>query len=281
MILSVASGKGGTGKTTVAVNLALSLGQVQLLDCDVEEPNAQIFLKATMTGRKPAVVRVPEIDHSKCKFCGVCRDVCVYHAFAMLPQKVLFFPQMCHGCGACAHFCPQGAIREIDRPIGEIETGERDGIRFIEGKLAVGETMAPPLIRQVKSLTGSYEGITILDAPPGTSCPMVTAVKGSDFCLLVTEPTPFGMNDLQLAIETVRKLGIPYGVVVNRAETDDLKTRLYFKAHDIPVLMTIPFDRKIAELYSVGIPMVEKLPEYREKFRNLYRTILEMTKVKA
>jgi len=280
MILSVASGKGGTGKTTVAVNLALSLDRAQFLDCDVEEPNAQIFLKVPMTGCRPATVRVPVTDQKKCNSCGVCRDVCAYHAFAVLPQKVLFFPQMCHGCGACARFCPQGAIREIDRPIGEIATGEREGIRFIEGKLAVGETMAPPLIRQVKSLIHP-EGPVILDAPPGTSCPMVTAVKGSDFCLLVTEPTPFGMNDLQLAIETVRKLGIPCGVVVNRAESDDLRTRLYFKAHDIPVLMTIPFDRKIAELYSVGTPLVEALPEYREKFRDLYRTILEMAKVPA
>ena len=277
MIISVASGKGGTGKTTVAVNLALSLEHVQLLDCDVEEPNAQIFLKANITDRKPATVRVPEIDYDKCDFCGKCQEVCAYHALAVLPKKVLLFPQMCHGCGACARLCPRGAIREVDRSIGEIEIGQRGGIDFVQGKLAVGETMAPPLIRQVKSHI-DRSCMTIIDAPPGTSCPMVTAVKGSDFCILVTEPTPFGMNDLQLAIETVKKLKIPYGVVMNRAEPHDLKTRIHFKANDIPIMLQIPFDRKIAELYSVGIPFVEQLPEYREKFLDLFKFILGTAK---
>lgn len=280
MIISVASGKGGTGKTTVAVNLALSLEHAQLLDCDVEEPNAQIFLKADITDRKPATVRVPEIDYDKCDFCGKCQEVCAYHALAVLPKKVLLFPKMCHSCGACTRLCPKGAIREVDRSIGEIEIGHRGGIDFVQGKLAVGETMAPPLIRQVKSYI-DRSCMTIIDAPPGTSCPMVTAVKGSDFCILVTEPTPFGMNDLQLAIETVKKLKIPYGVVMNRAEPHDLKTRIHFKANDIPIMLQIPFDRKIAELYSVGIPFVEQLPEYREKFLDLFKIILGTAKVAA
>ena len=280
MIISVASGKGGTGKTTVAVNLALSLEHAQLLDCDVEEPNAQIFLKAHITERKPATVRVPEIDYEKCDFCGRCQEVCAYHALAVLPKKVLLFPKMCHSCGACARLCPRGAIREVDRSIGEIEIGQRGGIDFVQGKLAVGETMAPPLIRQVKSHI-DRSCMTIIDAPPGTSCPMVTAVKGSDFCILVTEPTPFGMNDLHLAIETVKKLGIPYGVVMNRAEPHDLKARIHFKANDIPVMLQIPFDRKIAELYSVGIPFVEQLPEYREKFLDLFKCVLGVAKVKS
>ena len=278
MIISVASGKGGTGKTTVAVNLALALGDCQLLDCDVEEPNAQVFLKADIRAREPATVRVPEIDYQKCDFCGKCRDVCAYHALAVLPGKVLFFPQMCHSCGACEMLCPRKAIRETDRTIGEIETGDREGIRFVQGKLNVGETMAPPLIRQVKSRI-EPNSVAILDAPPGTSCPMVTAVRGSDFCILVTEPTPFGMNDLHLAIDTVKKLGIPYGVVVNRAEADDLKTRDYFKSNQIPLLLKIPLDRKIAELYSIGTPFIGPMPEYREKFRALFKTISETVKV--
>ena len=278
MIISVASGKGGTGKTTVAVNLALALGDCQLLDCDVEEPNAQVFLKADIRAREPATVRVPEIDYQKCDFCGKCRDVCAYHALAVLPGKVLFFPQMCHSCGACEMLCPRKAIRETDRTIGEIETGDREGIRFVQGKLNVGETMAPPLIRQVKSRI-EPNSVAILDAPPGTSCPMVTAVRGSDFCILVTEPTPFGMNDLHLATETVKKLGIPYGVVVNRAEADDLKTRDYFKSNQIPLLLKIPLDRKIAELYSIGTPFIGPMPEYREKFRALFKTISETVKV--
>lgn len=280
MILSIASGKGGTGKTTVAVNLALALGNCQLLDCDVEEPNAQIFLKAEITDRKPATVLVPEIDYSKCNFCGRCKEVCAYHALAVLPRKVLFFPQMCHSCGACEKLCPQKAIREIERPIGEIEIGQRNGIRFVQGKLNVGETMAPPLIRQVKSRIDRHTTV-ILDAPPGTACPMVETVKGSDFCILVTEPTPFGMNDLQLAIQTVRKIGIPYGVVINRAEPDDLKTRLSLKSHEIPVLLKIPFDRKIAEYYSEGIPFIERFPEYREKFVDFLKGILQTGKARS
>jgi len=280
MIISVASGKGGTGKTTVAVNLALALGDCQLLDCDVEEPNAQVFLKADIRAREPATVRVPEIDYQKCDFCGKCRDVCAYHALAVLPRKVLFFPQMCHSCGACEMLCPRKAIRETDRTIGEIETGDREGIRFVQGKLNVGETMAPPLIRQVKSRI-EPNSVAILDAPPGTSCPMVTAVRGSDFCILVTEPTPFGMNDLHLATETVKKLGIPYGVVVNRAEADDLKTRDYFKSNQIPLLLKIPLDRKIAELYSIGTPFIGPMPEYREKFRALFKTISETVRVSS
>jgi MinD superfamily P-loop ATPase len=280
MIISVASGKGGTGKTTVAVNLALAVGNCQLLDCDVEEPNTQIFLKAMITDTRPATVRVPEIDYARCNFCGLCREVCAYHALAMLPKKILFFPQMCHSCGACTHLCPQGAIREVDRSIGEIEMGHRGEVSFVQGKLTVGETMAPPLIRQVKSLI-EPSNVTIIDAPPGTSCPMVTAVKNSDFCILVTEPTPFGMNDLHLAIQTVQKLGIPYGVVMNRADPNDLRARIHFKSHDIPVLLTIPFDRRIAELYSVGIPFTEELPEYREKFLALFRDIKENTGVAA
>ena len=280
MIISVASGKGGTGKTTVAVNLALALGDCQLLDCDVEEPNAQVFLKADIRAREPATVRVPEIDYQKCDFCGKCGDVCAYHALAVLPGKVLFFPQMCHSCGACEMLCPRKAIRETDRTIGEIETGDREGIRFVQGKLNVGETMAPPLIRQVKSRI-EPNSVAILDAPPGTSCPMVTAVRGSDFCILVTEPTPFGMNDLHLAIDTVKKLGIPYGVVVNRAEADDLKTRDYFKSNRIPLLLKIPLDRKIAELYSIGTPFIGPMPEYREKFRALFKTISETVRVSS
>lgn len=278
MIISIASGKGGTGKTTVAVNLALALENCQLLDCDVEEPNVQIFLKANITDRKAATVLVPEIDYQKCNFCGKCREVCSYHALAVLPKKVLFFPQMCHSCGACEMFCPQKAIREVERPIGNIECGTKDGIRFVQGKLDVGETMAPPLIRQVKSHI-DRDSMAIIDAPPGTSCPMVTAVKGSDFCILVTEPTPFGMNDLQLAIETVKKLAIPYGVVINRWEPDDLKTHLFFKTNHLPVLLRIPFNRRIAELYSEGIPFIEQFLEYKEKFLHLFKFILGSKKM--
>jgi MinD superfamily P-loop ATPase len=278
MIISVASGKGGTGKTTIAVNLALSLQNVQFLDCDVEEPNAHIFLKPKIYGQKKAVIPVPEIDQAKCNYCGKCREVCAYHAIAVVPASVekkgsvLIFPHLCHGCGACSQLCPFGAIREVDKEIGIIETGEKDSMRFVHGRLNVGEAMSPPVIRQVKQYINSSKTV-IIDAPPGTSCPVIAAVKGSDFCVLVTEPTPFGLNDLILAVEVLRKMAIPFGVVINRADIGDAKVEGYCGKENIPILMKIPFKKEIAMSYSEGIPIVEKDPSYRDKFNNLYLNI--------
>ncbi|MDD5247146.1 MAG: ATP-binding protein [Candidatus Omnitrophica bacterium] len=278
MIISVASGKGGTGKTTIAVNLALSLQNVQFLDCDVEEPNAHIFLKPKIYGQKKAVIPVPEIDQAKCNYCGKCREVCAYHAIAVVPASVekkgsvLIFPHLCHGCGACSQLCPFGAIREVDKEIGIIETGEKDSMWFVHGRLNVGEAMSPPVIRQVKQYINSSKTV-IIDAPPGTSCPVIAAVKGSDFCVLVTEPTPFGLNDLILAVEVLRKMAIPFGVVINRADIGDAKVEDYCEKENIPILMKIPFKKEIAVSYSEGIPIVEKDPSYRDKFNNLYLNI--------
>ena len=200
MIISVASGKGGTGKTTAAVGLALSLDNTQLLDCDVEEPNAHIFLKPDIEKSFKASIPVPVVDRDRCSLCGKCASVCKYNAIAVLPNsaagsgKVLVFPQLCHGCGACSMFCPKQAIKEVDRPIGNIETGKKNGLLFAHGRLDVGEAMSPPLIRQVKKLADTSRTV-IIDAPPGTSCPVIATVKGSDLCLWSPEPTPFGMND--------------------------------------------------------------------------------------
>jgi MinD superfamily P-loop ATPase len=210
MIISVASGKGGTGKTLVATSLALSLkdsGKVQLLDCDVEEPNDHVFLKPEITGSKNVSILVPKVDEEKCTYCGKCAEVCAYHAIAVLGNHVLTFPQLCHGCGACSYLCPEKAISEESRETGVVERGRSDGVGFVQGKLAVGEAMAPPVIRKVKEYAHN-DGTVIIDVPPGTSCPVVEAIRGSDFCMLVTEPTPFGLNDLTLAVETVRELNI-------------------------------------------------------------------------
>jgi MinD superfamily P-loop ATPase len=272
MIISVASGKGGTGKTLVATSLALSLkgtGKVQLLDCDVEEPNDHIFLKVEITSSKAVSIMVPKVDEDRCTCCGKCAEVCAYNAIAVLGNHVLTFPQLCHGCGACSYLCPEKAITEEGRETGVIELGYSDGLKLVQGKLTVGEAMAPPVIRKVKEHASSDE-IVIIDVPPGTSCPVVEAVKGSDFCLLVTEPTPFGLNDLALAVETVRELGIPCGVILNRAGVGDSKIEEYCEKEAISILLTIPLDTGIAHLYSQGIPLVEGSPQWRNSFLELF-----------
>jgi len=275
MIIAIASGKGGTGKTTVAVNLALSISDAQLLDCDVEEPNAHIFIKPKIKNKELVSIPVPEVDKSKCDGCGRCQEVCAYNAIAVVNKKVLIFPELCHGCGSCGYFCPQHAIKEINKEIGSVEIGKRDNLLFVHGKLNIGEAMSPPLIKAVKKHVNPAR-VNIIDAPPGTSCPVITSIKGSDFCLLVTEPTPFGLNDLILAVEVLRKLNIPFGVVINRSDLGDKKTDGYCCQENIPVLMRIPFKREIASAYSKGISIVEAFPEYNKDFQELLNNISKM-----
>ncbi len=272
MIISVASGKGGTGKTTVATNLALSLSNVQILDCDVEEPNSHIFIKPEIKNKEPVFIPVPEVDKTKCNACGRCQEVCVYNAVAVVKKNVLIFPELCHGCGSCSYFCPQGAIGEINKEIGCIEVGNRDKIQFIHGRLNIGEMMSPPVIKAVKDYINPTKTV-IIDAPPGTSCPVITTIKDTDFVLLVTEPTPFGLNDLVLAVEVVRKLNIPFGVVINRSDLGNKKTDEYCAREGIDILMRIPFKKEIALAYSKGETIVEALPEYRKEFSELFNKI--------
>jgi MinD superfamily P-loop ATPase len=282
MIISVASGKGGTGKTTVAVNLALSLNNVQFLDCDVEEPNAHLFLKPDIKDSKIATIPVPDVDESKCNYCGKCRDICAYNAIAVISPddvikngSILIFPHLCHACGGCSLLCPQNAIREVDKEIGVIEIGNCRDIQFVHGKLNIGEIMSPPLIKQVKKHINPMRTV-IIDVPPGTSCPVIASVKGNDFCILVTEPTPFGLNDLILAVEVLRKLGIPFGVVINRSDIGDDRVDLFCHENKIPILMRIPFDKEIAILYSMGIPVVGEKKEYVMRFQNMFDLITSM-----
>ncbi len=277
MIISIASGKGGTGKTLVATSLALSLkdnGKVQLIDCDVEEPNDHIFLKPTFTKKERVSIPIPKVDEEKCTHCGKCAEVCAYNAIASMKKKVLVFPGLCHGCGACSYLCPEDAISEIDKEVGVVEIGYSDSIQFAHGKLNVGEVMAPPVIRKVKELINP-EGTVIIDVSPGTSCPVVESIRGSDFCLLVTEPTPFGLNDLILAVEVLRKLDIPSGVVLNRVGVGDKKVEEYCLRENIPILLTIPLDTQIASDYSRGIPLVEGIPQWREHFLELFDKVNE------
>ena len=278
MRISIASGKGGTGKTTVAVNLAVSIENAQLCDCDVEEPNAHLFLKPEILKREKAYIPVPEVDFDRCRFCGQCAKICEYKALAVIPPaekrkgNVLFFWHLCHGCGACVLLCPAKAIREGQREIGTVESGKRKDLNFLQGCLNVGESMSPPLIREVRQRLDPEKN-AIVDAPPGTSCPVIAAVRGSDFCVLVTEPTPFGLNDLILAVEVLRKIGITFGVVINRSDLGDGRSREYCEREKIPVLMEIPFRRDFAECYSKGHLIVEVFPEYQEKFRTLFEMI--------
>jgi len=274
--LAIASGKGGTGKTTVAVNLALALDQdnVELLDCDVEEPNAHLFLKPEFQSCREVGIPVPSVDLDLCNFCGRCSEVCAFNALAVLNDQVMVLNELCHGCGSCAYFCPEKAITEYKRPIGVIESGMVGKLKFGHGRLNPGEAMSPPLIDAVKKMSSS-ERITIIDAPPGTSCPVVTTVKDCDFCLLVTEPTPFGLNDLDLAYHMASKLGLPAGVVINRSDLGNDRVEEYCHNKGLPILQKIPFDRELAELYAGGEPVVLHRPDWRSRFRELFERIVD------
>lgn len=274
MKIAVASGKGGTGKTTVATNLAISLGEVQLIDCDVEEPNANIFLKADITDTEDVTVEIPKIDMTKCNYCGKCSEFCSYNALAVVPSNVLIFPELCHSCRGCKLVCPNDAVNWSERSIGKVEHGFKDGLDFYHGLLDIGETMAIPLIKSLKKKINKNRNV-ILDAPPGTSCPVIETIIESDYCILVTEPTPFGLYDLKLAIEVVRHLFIPFGVIINCDGIGDNKVERYCQKEKIPVIMKIPHSMEIAQLYSKGIPFVSKLTSWHDEFNKLFNRIKE------
>jgi MinD superfamily P-loop ATPase len=275
MIISIASGKGGTGKTLVTSSLAVSIKekhQVQVADCDVEEPNAHIFLKPEFSEEEKVCIRVPRVNKSKCTYCGKCAEVCAFNAIAVINDKILIFEELCHGCGACSYLCPEHAITEHEREIGSVQTGSNGTIDFIRGTLNIGEAMSPPVIRKVKEKINP-EKTVLLDVPPGTSCPVVESIQGSNYCLLVTEPTPFGLNDLTLAVEVVKLLQIPCGVILNRAGSGNELIETYCNSEGIPVLLTIPLDTDIAKLYSRGITLAEGMPDWQERFVELFQKI--------
>lgn len=278
MKIAIGSGKGGTGKTTVAVALALSAKEpVQYLDCDVEEPNGHIFLKPDLNETLPVTVPVPSVDVTLCTGCGACNRICQFNAIISLSSTAMVFPELCHGCGGCRMVCPTKAISEIGYEIGCVQNGCSGAVEFSQGCLTVGRAMSPPVIRIVKQ-QARKECLTIIDCPPGTSCPFIAAVKDSDVAILVTEPTPFGLHDLTLAVDTVRQLAIPFGVIVNRVHERDNNVTHYCRTQGIPMLMQIPEQRSVAVAYSRGDSLLTAAPELRLEFQIIPERLVGMVK---
>ena len=278
MLITVASGKGGTGKTTIAVNLALTLKEmmpVMLLDCDVEEPNAHLFLQPTFTDQEKVFTTIPLVDETRCDGCGKCSEFCAYNAIAMVKEKPMIFPELCHGCGGCTLVCPTKAISETSREIGRTDSGWGSSIQITRGYLQIGSPLAPHVVNAVRGVIppDHSDKAVIIDAPPGTSCAVVAAAQNTDFCLLVTEPTPFGLHDLGLAVELAKELELPHGVVINRAGLGDRGVYDYCQRAGIPILMEIPFDKKYATCYARGDRLVEEFPDLKEKFTKLWDMI--------
>jgi MinD superfamily P-loop ATPase len=278
MRIVVASGKGGTGKTTVATSLALVAAEqesVRFMDCDVEAPNAGLFLDPALNIRKEVGILIPQVDETICTYCGKCAEVCQFHAIAVIGKKMLVFPELCHGCGSCTLVCPEKAISEHLDVMGVLESGPAvHEIDFAQGVINVGEPMAVPIIRELKKWESNGTAtIEIRDAPPGASCPVVETIRGTDYVLLVTEPTPFGLHDLKQVVEITRELGLPSGVVINRDGIGDNAVQDFCDESGIPILMRIPMERRIAEAIACGKLLVEAVPEYHPAFQSLLETI--------
>ncbi|MDD4527593.1 MAG: ATP-binding protein [Candidatus Margulisbacteria bacterium] len=276
MKIAIASGKGGTGKTLISTNLFNVTPNSTYIDCDVEEPNGHLFLKGTHVKEQSFHIMIPEVNQNICNNCGKCAEVCQFNAIISAKQKVLVFPELCHGCGSCTFFCPTKAITETPKIIGKIQETLINNKPMITGTLNIGEPMAPPIIKQLKALPISTEHI-IIDSPPGTSCPVIAAITGADMVLLVTEPTPFGLHDLDLAVQVVQKLNIPMGIIVNKSGLGGNIIENYSKKKNIEILLEIPHSKTIAKLYSEG-KLITTLPKYKKIFENLSEKIQKKVK---
>lgn len=280
MRIAIASGKGGTGKTTVATGLASLLASredVSYFDCDVEEPDGHILLKPDIERADPVTVPVPEINGDKCTGCGACCDICHENALACVSDKVLVYPELCSGCGGCSLVCPAEAVTEVRREVGSIAEGRAGALHFVEGSISVGEAKPTPVIRALKERIQG-DRLTILDAPPGTSCPVIETLRGADRVILVTEPTPFGLNDLKLAVETARRLNLRVGVVINRCDIGDGRVREYCEQEGIEVHVEIPNSRVVAEAYAAGVLPADAVPEHKMLMIQLSDRVIELAR---
>ncbi len=275
MKIAIASGKGGTGKTTLSTNLASFLAEkypVVLTDLDVEEPNSGLFIKAELVSEEQKYKMVPEWIEDKCTLCGICQKVCNFHAVIQLGPMIMVFPELCHGCYACSELCPEDALPMIQKKMGHLKHYKNGNLHFIESRLDIGEEQAVPLIKQTHKYIDQHFGkefIRIFDSPPGTSCPVMEAVKDTDYVILVTEPTPFGLHDLKLAVETMKELKKDFGVVVNRYGIGNDDVLQYCEEEQVPLIAKIPNDRRIAELYSKGELLYPEVPEVREALEDI------------
>ncbi len=272
MFIAVASGKGGTGKTTVSVALAQALS-ARLLDADVEEPNAHLFLRPELFYEETVFRMVPEVDEEKCSFCKKCKEICRFNAITVFPGTVLVFPELCHACYGCLEVCPEECIKETKLPLGRLLAGKSGDIVLAYGELKVGEAMASPLIKALKKQFLAHDEINIIDCPPGTACPVLTAVKDAHFCILVAEPTPFGLHDLKQAYGAIKTMNISMGVVINRSRGVYEPLMEFLRENKLPLLLEIPDDKEIAKAYSRGIPLLEARPDLAQSFRDLYQRI--------
>ena len=276
MIIAIASGKGGTGKTSVSVSIAKALAEandkVTLLDCDVEEPNAHLLLECSIIYNKNFSINIPQLDLSRCTGCGKCATICEFNCIAVVKERAVIFADLCHSCGGCFLVCPEKCISEVESKSGTISEYSCGKLHLVQGILDIGKSMSPPLIREVKKNTDS--DIVIIDCPPGTSCPMVTAVGNADYVILVTEPTPFGLHDMTLAVETLRKMKMSFGVIINRSDSGDDRVEKYCADENIEIIMRIKESIDAARAYSKGIPLYDALPEIKEEFISASKTLL-------